>query len=679
MTVLQAGAAHPLGASFDGEGVNFALFSAQAERVELCLFDERQQEQRLELTQRSGDIWHGYLPGAQPGLRYGFRVTGPFAPDQGMRFNPHKLLLDPCARLLDGWVVDDDCLHGGFDQPDERDSADVMAKCVVIAQDYDWQDDRYPQTPWRQTVIYEAHVRGLTQLHPEIPEALRGSYAALGHPVLIDYLTTLGVTALELLPVQQHADEPRLQQMGLRNYWGYNVLLPFAVDNSLAAGEDALNEFRDAVKALHKAGIEVILDVVFNHSAELDVAGPTLSLRGIDNRSYYWLTEQGDYHNWTGCGNVLRLNHPAVMEWVMECLRFWREVCHVDGFRFDLATVLGRTPDFTAAAPLLTAMINDRRLQGCKLIAEPWDIGDGGYQLGRFPAPFAEWSDRYRDDMRRFWLHGDVSLGGFARRFAASSDIFRHHERLPYASINKLTAHDGFTLRDLVCFNHKHNEANGEDNRDGADSNFSHNHGTEGLEADAQTQQRRYVSQRALLTTLLLSQGTPMLLAGDEHGHTQQGNNNAYCQDNELTWLHWDEADSTLCRFTAALIHLRRAIPALTQEQWWQEGDGAVRWLNAQGQPLTPEQWEHGEHRLQIVLSENWLLLINASEQAGTFTLPAGEWRLASPFDEPLPFSEPGETASLLDSGIWQGDARMVCVLIKTSDITDQKENSHGD
>nr|ABV71062.1 glycogen debranching enzyme [Dickeya chrysanthemi]ACN29676.1 GlgX [Pectobacterium carotovorum subsp. carotovorum] len=655
MAELQTGKPTPLGASFDGQGVNFALFSADAERVELCIFDERQQEQRLELTARSGDIWHGYLPAAQPGLRYGFRVDGPFEPSQGLRFNPHKLLLDPCARQLDGWVVDDDCLQGGIDQRDERDSADIMAKCVVTAEDYDWQDDQHPHTLWHQTVIYEAHVRGLTQLHPDIPEDIRGSYAALGHPVMIDYLTSLGVTALELLPVQQHADEPRLQQLGLRNYWGYNVLLPFAVDNSLAVGDDALNEFRYAVKALHRAGIEVILDVVFNHSAELDVEGPTLCQRGIDNRSYYWLDENGEYHNWTGCGNVLRLNHPAVIDWVMDCLRFWREVCHVDGFRFDLATVLGRTPDFTAAAPLLSAMKNDSRLQGCKLIAEPWDIGHGGYQLGQFPTPFAEWSDRYRDDMRRFWLHGDISLGAFARRFAASSDIFQQHDRLPFASINKLTAHDGFTLRDLVSFNHKHNDANGEGNRDGTDSNFSNNHGTEGLEAGDDILQRRLASQKALLTTLILSQGTPMLLAGDELGHSQQGNNNAYCQDNELTWLHWENANSALREFVAGLIQLRRTIPALQQETWWQEGDGAVQWLNREGQPLTPQQWEQGEHQLQILLSGRWLVLFNASLHAGEFMLPEGHWQVSPPFDETNP----------PEGGIWHGQAQAVCVLIK--------------
>ncbi|MCG8709718.1 glycogen debranching protein GlgX [Brenneria sp. 4F2] len=656
MTALQAGSPAPLGASFDGEGVNFALFSAQAQRVELCLFDAHQQEQRLELTARSGDIWHGYLPGAGPGLRYGFRVDGPFEPQQGLRFNPHKLLLDPCARQLDGRIPNDASLQGGIERRDERDSAQAMAKCVVVDEAYDWHNDRHPQTPWRQTVIYEAHVRGLTQRHPGIPAAIRGSYKALGHPVMIDYLQRLGITALELLPVQQHADEPRLQQLGLRNYWGYNALLPFAVDNGLSCADDALNEFRDAVKALHRAGIEVILDMVFNHSAELDAAGPTLSLRGIDNPSYYWLNDRGEYHNWTGCGNVLRLNHPPVVDWVMSCLRFWRQACHVDGFRFDLATVLGRTPDFDPAAPLFLAMKNDPQLQACKLIAEPWDLGAGGYQLGGFPAPFAEWSDRYRDDMRRFWLHGDISPGVFARRFAASSDLFQHDDRLPYASVNKLTAHDGFTLRDLVSFNHKHNQANGEDNRDGTDNNFSNNYGTEGLEADEATQRRRQLSQRSLLTTLLLSQGTPMLLAGDELGNSQQGNNNAYCQDNELAWLNWEQADETLMQFTAGLIRLRRAIPALQQEGWWPEDDSVVQWLDIKGRPLTPQQWEQGAPQLQILLSQAWLLVINASENVVDFVLPPGQWKVRPPFDE---------TAYRISEGVWQGHAPAVCILTK--------------
>lgn len=413
MAELLAGRPRPLGSCFDGEGVNFALFSSKASKVELCIFDGLR-EQRLPLTARTGDIWHGYLPDAQPGLCYGYRVDGVFDPKRGLRFNANKLLLDPCARQMDGWVVDDERLHGGYDYPDASDSAEVMPRSVVVDERYDWQGDAFPRTPWHHTVLYEAHVRGLTRRHPRIPASIRGTYAALAHPVMLEYLTQLGVTALELMPVQQHADEPRLQSMGLRNYWGYNTLLPFAVDSSLAAGDDPLNEFRDAVRALHKAGIEVILDVVFNHSAELDVDGPTLSLRGIDNTSYYWLTGEGDYYNWAGCGNVLRLENPAVLQWVIECLKFWHETCHVDGFRFDLATILGRSPDFSSSAPFFTALRNHRSLRECKLIAEPWDIGPGGYQLGQFPALFAEWNDRFRDDMRRFWLLGDMPVGVFA-------------------------------------------------------------------------------------------------------------------------------------------------------------------------------------------------------------------------------------------------------------------------
>ncbi len=662
MVELQAGRPRPLGSSYDGNGVNFALFSSHATAVELCIFDGLC-ELRLPLPVRSGDIWHGYLPDAQPGLCYGYRVYGEFNPAHGLRFNPNKLLLDPCARQMDGWVVDDERLHGGYDQPDPHDSAEVMPRSVVVDEAYDWQGDRLPRTPWSETVLYEAHVRGLTKRHPAIPQPLRGTYAGLAHPVMLDYLTSLGITAIELMPVQQHADEPRLQEMGLRNYWGYNTLLPFAVDSSLAASDDPLNEFRDMVRALHGAGIEVILDVVFNHSAELDMAGPTLTLRGIDNRSYYWLTDDGQYHNWTGCGNVLRVSHPAVLHWVIDCLAFWHDVCHVDGFRFDLATVLGRTPAFSASAPFFTALRNHRTLRNCKLIAEPWDIGPDGYQLGRFPAPFVEWNDRFRDDIRRFWLHGDVPLGVFARRFAASSEVFERDGRLPWASVNMLTSHDGFTLRDLVCFNHKHNEANAEQNRDGTNSNFSFNHGTEGLEADDETQARRLASQQALLTTLLLSQGTPMLLAGDEFGNSQSGNNNAYCQDNALAWLHWERADSALIAFTAGLLALRRAIPALRRAHWWREGEDDVVWLNQQGDALTPAQWEQGERRLQIQLSEDWLLVINATPHPCTFSLPAGSlpagrWQVAPPF------SVAGQAP---DGETWQAPAHAVCVWVRAS------------
>ena len=591
MTQLAIGKPTPLGAHYDGQGVNFTLFSAHAERVELCVFDANGQEHRYDLPGHSGDIWHGYLPDARPGLRYGYRVHGPWQPAEGHRFNPAKLLIDPCARQIDGEFKDNPLLHAGHNEPDYRDNAAIAPKCVVVIDHYDWEDDAPPRTPWGSTIIYEAHVKGLTYLHPEIPVEIRGTYKALGHPVMINYLKQLGITALELLPVAQFASEPRLQRMGLSNYWGYNPVAMFALHPAYACSpETALDEFRDAIKALHKAGIEVILDIVLNHSAELDLDGPLFSLRGIDNRSYYWIREDGDYHNWTGCGNTLNLSHPAVVDYASACLRYWVETCHVDGFRFDLAAVMGRTPEFRQDAPLFTAIQNCPVLSQVKLIAEPWDIAPGGYQVGNFPPLFAEWNDHFRDAARRFWLHYDLPLGAFAGRFAASSDVFKRNDRLPSAAINLVTAHDGFTLRDCVCFNHKHNEANGEENRDGTNNNYSNNHGKEGLGGTLDLVERRRDSIHALLTTLLLSQGTPMLLAGDEHGHSQHGNNNAYCQDNQLTWLDWSQASSGLTAFTAALIHLRKRIPALMENRWWEEGDGNVRWLNRYAQPLSTDE-----------------------------------------------------------------------------------------
>jgi len=657
MSKLTAGKPTPLGASFDGQGVNFTLFSAHAERVELCVFDKDGNEHREDLPGRSDNVWHGYLANARPGLRYGFRVHGPWDPAQGHRFNPAKLLLDPCAHRVDGEARDDDRLHGGHDQPDNRDSAGVAPKSVVVSLEYDWQDDAPPRTPWGNTVIYEAHVKGLTYLHPGISKELAGTYGALAHPLMIAYFKKLGITAIELLPVAHFASEPRLQRLGLTNYWGYNPLAMFAVDPRYARSPDtALNEFRDAVKALHAAGIEVILDIVLNHSAEVDLDGPTFSLRGIDNRSYYWIREDGDYHNWTGCGNTLNLSTPGSVEYARQCLRFWVDECHVDGFRFDLASVMGRTPEFRQDAPLFEAIKNDPLLSAVKLIAEPWDIGDGGYQVGHFPPLFAEWNDHFRDAARRFWLQQSLSLGDFASRFAGSSDVFQRGERKPSASVNLVTAHDGFTLRDCVCFNQKHNEANGEENRDGTNNNHSFNHGIEGLDANLDVIERRRASVHGLMATLLLSQGTPMLLAGDEHGHSQHGNNNAYCQDNPLTWLDWEKANAGMTTFTAALIHLRQRIPALTRDSWWQEGDGNVGWLNQAAQPLSADEWQHGIPRMQILLSENWLVCLNASQDVADFALPEGEWRAIPPFageDNPVTLA------------VWHGPAHGVCVFEK--------------
>lgn len=654
MTTLAAGKPSPLGASYDGKGVNFTLFSAHAERVELCVFDAQGNEQRFDLPARTGNIWHGWLPAAGPGLLYGYRVHGPWDPAQGHRFNPAKLLLDPCCHRVEGVLPDDERLHGGDLFPDHRDSAAIAPKSQVVDLRYNWQNDAPPGTPWGQTVIYEAHVKGLTWLHPGLPESIRGTYKALGHPVMIDYFRTLGITALELMPVAQFASEPRLQRMGLSNYWGYNPMAMYALDPRYASEPArALDEFRDAVKALHAAGIEVILDVVLNHSAEIDLEGPTFSLRGIDNRNYYWIREDGDYYNWTGCGNTLNLSQPDVVEYARQCLRFWVDECHVDGFRFDLASVMGRTPEFRQDAPLFEAIRNDPQLAAVKLIAEPWDIGAGGYQVGNFPPLFAEWNDHFRDVARRFWLQQSVSLGEFARRFAASSDLFSRNGRQPAAAVNLITAHDGFTLCDCVCFNQKHNEANGEENRDGTNNNYSSNHGIEGTGGSLDVLERRRDSVHALLSTLLLAQGTPMLLAGDEHGHSQHGNNNAYCQDNALTWLDWNQANSGLTAFTAALIHLRRCIPALTSNHWWQEGDGNVVWLNQYAQPLTADEWQHGTARLQILLSGRWLMTVNATPEVAHMELPEGEWHAVPPFageDNPVVMA------------VWHGPAHGVCV-----------------
>ncbi|WP_211843116.1 glycogen debranching protein GlgX [Raoultella ornithinolytica] len=654
MTTLAAGKPSPLGASYDGKGVNFTLFSAHAERVELCVFDAQGNEQRFDLPARTGNIWHGWLAAAGPGLLYGYRVHGPWDPAQGHRFNPAKLLLDPCCHRVEGVLPDDERLHGGDLSPDRRDSAAIAPKSQVVDLRYNWQNDAPPGTPWGETVIYEAHVKGLTWLHPGLPESIRGTYKALGHPVMIDYFRTLGITALELMPVAQFASEPRLQRMGLSNYWGYNPMAMYALDPRYASEPArALDEFRDAVKALHAAGIEVILDVVLNHSAEIDLEGPTFSLRGIDNRNYYWIREDGDYYNWTGCGNTLNLSQPDVVEYARQCLRFWVDECHVDGFRFDLASVMGRTPEFRQDAPLFEAIRNDPQLAAVKLIAEPWDIGAGGYQVGNFPPLFAEWNDHFRDVARRFWLQQSISLGEFARRFAASSDLFQRNGRQPAAAVNLITAHDGFTLRDCVCFNQKHNEANGEENRDGTNNNYSSNHGIEGTGGSLDVLERRRDSVHALLSTLLLAQGTPMLLAGDEHGHSQHGNNNAYCQDNALTWLDWNQANSGLTAFTAALIHLRRCIPALTSNRWWQEGDGNVVWLNQYAQPLTADEWQHSTARLQILLSGRWLMTVNATPEVAHMELPEGEWHAVPPFageDNPVVMA------------VWHGPAHGVCV-----------------
>jgi len=566
---VETGNDYPLGAVFDGEGTNFALFSEHAERVELCLYDAdgRQQTARLDLPAKTHDVWHGYLPGVQAGTAYGYRVHGPYEPHTGHRFNPHKLLLDPYARAFAGAFVWHPS-HFAFDrgeaaqdlEADRADNAGYMPKAVVGIRDAELRTSRGMRTPWHETVIYEAHVRGMTMRHPRVPEALRGSFAGLSQPAVIDYIKSLGVTSVELLPVHAFIDEEFLVQKGLSNYWGYNTLNFFTPHPAYGSGE----AFRECVDRFHDAGLEIILDVVYNHTAEGNHLGPTLSFRGIDNRSYYRLlsTDSRLYVNDSGCGNTLDLSHPRVMQLVLDSLRYWVGELGVDGFRFDLATVLGRDEQgYHADAPFFRALAQDPVLAGCKLIAEPWDLGPDGYRLGQFPPGFAEWNDRFRDTVRRFWRGDAGQLPELARRLHGSGDIFEHHNRKPCASINFVTSHDGFTLRDLVSYARRDNHANREDNNDGHRENLSANYGVEGPTDDAEIDTLRWRQQRNFLATLMLAQGVPMLQAGDELGRSQQGNNNAYCQDNPLSWIDWpalDERGEALTEFTRGLLELRR-------------------------------------------------------------------------------------------------------------------------
>jgi isoamylase len=647
---LPAGRPWPLGATPTADGVNFALFSAHAERVELCLFDAegRQEVARHELAARTDQVWHGLLPGAGAGTVYGFRVHGPYAPLDGHRFNPNKLLLDPYARGLAGGFRWDDSVHGytrgdpaadlSFDP---RDSAAFVPKSVVIDPAHEWEGDEAPRTPWSDTVIYEAHVRGLTMRHPGVPEPLRGTLGGLAHPVMIDHLRRLGVTAVELMPVHAFIDERALVERGLKNYWGYNTAAFFAVHPGYAGALPPLEALRNAVKALHRAGIEVILDVVYNHTAESDVFGPTLNFRGIDNLSYYQHAahDRREPFNPTGTGNALDLGHPRVLQMVMDSLRWWVEAAHVDGFRFDLATTLARVDcEFTAAAPFLQAVGQDPVLAQAKLIAEPWDIGPGGWRVGGFPAGWSEWNDHYRDGIRRVWRGDAGSRPELARRLSASADLFDHDGRGARASVNFVTAHDGFTLTDLVSYAQKHNEANGEGNRDGTGDNHSDNLGIEGPTGDPAILARRLRRRRNLLATLLFSQGVPMLLGGDELGHSQQGHNNAYCQDGPLTWLDWDAADPGFVDFVARAVALRRAHPALRQHRFLHGAPSGwddlpdIAWLRPDGRPMDGADWDDpAGFALGVLLSEAaappLLLLFNPGPEGMEFALPPlGAW-----------------------------------------------------
>ena len=607
----------PLGATFDGEGVNFALFSAHAEKVELCLFspDGRREIARLPLSARDGDIWHLKVNGLLPGQLYGYRVHGPYQPEQGHRFNPNKLLIDPYARKLEGRLKWSDAVMGyrvgsarGDLSFDSRDSAFAMPKSVVVGHNFNWGPDAPPERPLTETLIYEAHVKGLTMRHPGVEEGLRGSFLGVASDAVIEHLLKLGVTAVELLPVHAFLDDRFLVNKGLSNYWGYQTIGFFAPDPRYLA-KGALWEFAAMVRRLHAAGLEVILDVVYNHTGEGDETGPTLSFRGIDNRSYYRLTEGGRrYANMTGTGNTLDLGHPMVLRMVMDSLRYWVEVMHVDGFRFDLASTLGREEDhFDASGAFFDTIRQDPVLTRVKLIAEPWDVGPEGYRLGAFPHPFLEWNDKFRDDVRRFWRGDAGGTGDLARRLLGSAERFDHNSRAATSSVNLVTAHDGFTLTDLVSYARKHNLPNGEDNRDGHNDNHSDNMGQEGPSAEPRIVAARALRRRNLLATLFLSQGTPMLLGGDEIGNSQAGNNNAYCQDNPVGWLDWETPDAAMTAFVGRLAELRRSLPVLRQKGFLHadiraaDGRPDVAWRLACGRAPSAQDWHSPQVRCLCV------------------------------------------------------------------------------
>ena len=647
---LPNGRVWPLGATCHDGGVNFALFSSGARSVTLCVFDtEGRETHRYAMNGPVNNVWHGFLPDAGTGLIYGYRVDGPYDPSRGLRYNPARLLLDPYAQRLHGefqWH------ESHLDRPDTQmdDNAAYMPKAVVTGMhEFDWESDRRPNIPMCESVIYEVHVKGFTQSHPDVPAELRGTYEGMASPAAIAHLKRLGVTAVELLPVQEAISEGTLIEMGLCNYWGYNTLAFFAPDRRFAR-QDPVNEFRHMVKELHRHGIEVILDVVYNHTPEGDQRGPTLSWRGLDNQAYYHLSRQDPayYANYTGTGNSINASNYVALQMIMDSLRYWVQEMHVDGFRFDLASVLGRVAlpnsndpgHFDRYAPFFQAIRQDPAMAGIKLIAEPWDAAGGGYQLGAYLPGWSEWNDRFRDTVRGFWLQPHKDRGAFASQLSGASEQFHHDGRYPQSSINFITSHDGFTLNDLVSYNQKHNEANGEDNRDGNNDNHSWNAGAEGPTDDPEINRRRARLRRALLASLLLSQGTPMLTAGDEMARTQQGNNNAYNQDNAISWLDWKGADDELIGFTAHLIHLRKKHPQLHLPVWLLGAPTAsgmldVRWLNDQGQSMHADQWSQTSDGVfaQILGAHNdeekdLLIVFNPESEDKPFVMPEGDWTM---------------------------------------------------
>jgi isoamylase len=660
-TQVWPGTAYPLGATYDGTGTNFAIFSEVAEKVELCLFDADGTEERIRLPEMDAFVWHAFLPGVQPGQRYGFRVHGPYDPEQGQRCNPNKLLMDPYAKAVDGGIDWDPSVFGYDFETKERndeDSAAHMPKSVVVSPFFDWGNDRLPRIPYHKSVIYEAHVKGLTMTHPRIPEELRGTYAGIAHPAIIEHLTDLGVTALELMPVHEFVQDDTLQQKGLRNYWGYNSIGFFAPHHEYASNQDpgmAVQEFKGMVRALHDAGIEVILDVVYNHTAEGNHNGPTLSFKGIDNQAYYRLVadDKQFYMDTTGTGNSLNVANPQSLQLIMDSLRYWVTEMHVDGFRFDLASTLARQfHEVDRLSAFFDLVHQDPVVSQVKLIAEPWDIGDGGYQVGNFPSLWTEWNGKYRDTVRDFWRGEDATVGEFASRITGSADLYQHSGRRPVASINFVTAHDGFTINDLVSYNDKHNEANGEDNNDGESHNRSWNCGVEGETDDPEILALRAQQRRNFIATLMLSQGVPMLLHGDELGRSQGGNNNGYCQDSEITWIDWSDVDEGLVEFTKLVTHLRHDHPTFRRRRFFNgrpvgrgEGDPVpdIAWLTPAGELMTEEDWDahyaksvavylngngirSTDERGETVTDDCFILAFNAWHEDIKFTLPSSEY-----------------------------------------------------
>ncbi|OJV98071.1 MAG: glycogen debranching enzyme GlgX [Microbacterium sp. 67-17] len=683
------GSAYPLGATFDGNGTNFALFSEGAERVELCLFGERGRETRVDMLEVDAYVWHAYLPNIAPGQRYGYRVHGEYDPASGKRFNPNKLLLDPYAKAVDGQVTWGQSVFGyTFGDPDSRnddDSAAEMMKGVVINPFFDWGGDRPLRIPYSESFIYEAHVRGLTMRHPDIPDEIRGTYSAIAHPLIIEHLKRLGVTAIELLPVHQFINDSMLEEKGLSNYWGYNTIAFLAPQNTYASSGQRgqqVQEFKGMVRALHEAGIEVILDVVYNHTAEGNHLGPTLSFRGIDNEAYYRLENDDKryYTDYTGTGNSLNVGNPHALQLIMDSLRYWVLEMHVDGFRFDLAATLAREfYDVDRLATFFELVQQDPVVSQVKLIAEPWDVGPGGYQVGNFPPQWTEWNGKYRDTVRDFWRGEPQALGEFASRLTGSSDLYAHSGRWPVASINFVTAHDGFTLRDLVSYEQKHNDANGEDGRDGADDNRSMNFGVEGPTDDPQINELRERMQRNFIATLLLSQGVPMLLHGDELGRTQRGNNNGYAQDNEITWIDWEHVDASLIDFTSALARLRRDHPTFRRRRFFDgrpvrreevERIPDIVWLRPDGTQMQPEDWDSGfgrsigvflngngirerDRRGEPITDRHFLVLFNAGDEPVEFRLPdvdfSPNWDVLVDTAGTLANTEPVHPGAVLD------------------------------